>query len=136
MVAVAALGDLPGCAAKTRDPDPPLSHVRLRVRDFLTQRKAATYRSGLYILHKDSPDIFDRCPHSVDIYVLLRLAVRCPHPNHIALVGNDVYQLVLPEEAGNRRIALVPFLARLDRKCDEPVPTLDFAIAGVIPVAI
>ena len=73
---------------------------------------------GLYIVHKDSPDIFERCPHSVDIHVLLRLAVRCPHPDYIALVGNDVYQLVLPEEAGNRRIALAPFLARLDRNRD------------------
>src|SRR5271170_4894013 len=46
----------------------------------------------------------------------LALAEIRPQPNHVALIGGNKDQLILPKEAKDRRIRLPSLVPRLDRK--------------------
>jgi hypothetical protein len=61
---------------------------------------------------EDAVDALPGRRHAVHVDVLLRPAVRGPHADELTLVADDVDQLVLPEEPGQRRVALAPLLAR------------------------
>ena len=56
----------------------------------------------LDIVEKDPPDVYLPHAHPVDVNIFLRLAIRRPDPDYIALVGDDIVKLVLPEKPGER----------------------------------
>jgi hypothetical protein len=62
----------------------------------------------LDVVEEDPADIGARRPQPVDVDVLLGLPVVRAHPDQVPLVGHDVHQLVLLEEAGDRGVALSP----------------------------
>src|SRR5215470_9763402 len=68
-----------------------------------------------HVVEKDSPTVLDRThrPEEVD-RLRRRLPVVRPHPDDVALVGHHVHQLILPEEAGQRRERLRARFACLD----------------------
>src|SRR5262245_20608894 len=68
----------------------------------------------LYIVEKDTTDVPERRSRSVDVHVFLRLAVVRSYANDVALVGNDVVDLILAKKTGERRIALALLLASFD----------------------
>ena len=78
-------------------------------------RSVAQIIDRLYVIEKDPADVLERRARPVDIDVLLGLAIGRPHADHIALVGDDVVQFILPKKTGDRRIALAFLFARLDR---------------------
>ena len=59
-------------------------------------------------------DVPQRRARAINIDVFLRLPIRGAHPYHIALVGDDVVELVLPKKAGQGGVAFALFLAGLD----------------------
>jgi hypothetical protein len=59
-----------------------------------------------------------RSSGSVEIYVFATAKV-CPDSDHVALIGDHINQLKLPEEAAYRRIAFADFFPRLDGKADR-----------------
>ncbi|KAG0505842.1 MAG: hypothetical protein Udaeo_08080 [Candidatus Udaeobacter sp.] len=54
----------------------------------------------LNIVEKDPADISQRRVRAVNIDVFLRLAISCADTDHVALVGDDVVEFVLPEKSG------------------------------------
>jgi hypothetical protein len=52
----------------------------------------------------------------IDLFAAAKV---CLHADHVALIGDDVNQLVLPEEAADRRIALADFFPCLDGKAER-----------------
>src|SRR5437773_2734262 len=68
------------------------------------------------IFEEDAATVLDRgdYPEEMDVF-RGRLPVVGAHPDDVALVGDDVHQLVLLEEAGHRRVWPRAVLARLDR---------------------
>src|SRR5690242_5470782 len=66
------------------------------------------------IVDKDRPGGLGRCGRPIDID-FLPLAVVRPQPDEIALVADDVDELILPKETPQGRIVLPHFLAGLDR---------------------
>ena len=79
----------------------------------------------------------DRCvdSHAPQSAGVLRriLAVVGSHAQHVALVGHDIVELVLPEEALGRGIALPLLLARLDGDGEMVVAEWDVADTLVFP---
>ncbi len=69
---------------------------------------------GFHVVQKAAANVFARRAHSINVHVLLRLPVRRPHSNHVALVGNHVDELVLPKKTGEGRIALAPLFPCLN----------------------
>jgi hypothetical protein len=68
-----------------------------------------------HVAEEDAAAVLDRPHHPEEVDVLRRrLSVVCPHADHVALVGRDVEQLVLPEEPRHRRVLLRALLAHLD----------------------
>src|SRR5678815_6060594 len=68
----------------------------------------------IHVVEKNPPQVFTRPVDPVNINVLLRLAVIRSHANHVSFSGDDIIQLVLAKESGERGVTLAFFFARLD----------------------
>src|SRR5262245_47931412 len=67
------------------------------------------------IVQKNSAHIVGWGARPIDVNVLgVVLAIVCPEPDQIPLIGDDVKKLVLLEEAGDGGVALVSLPAGLD----------------------
>ena len=68
------------------------------------------------VLEEEAPDVLDRHPGPVEVDILGRIAaIVGPHADEVALVADDVDQLVALEGALDGRVALAALLPRLDR---------------------
>jgi hypothetical protein len=73
------------------------------------------------VVEENPPQILARPVRAVDVDVFPRLPVVRAHPDQVALVADDVDELVLLEETRDGGIRLAAFLPRLDRDRDVPV---------------
>jgi hypothetical protein len=73
------------------------------------------------VVEEDPPQVLAWRADAVDVDVLPRLPVVRAHSDQVALVADDVDELVLLEEAGERGVRLATLLPRLDRDRDVPV---------------
>jgi hypothetical protein len=70
------------------------------------------------VVHEPLARFLRRRRGAVEIDVFAAAKV-CPYADHVALIGGDVNQLELPEEAADRGIALADFFPRIDGKAER-----------------
>ena len=72
------------------------------------------------VVEEEAPGVLGRNPGAVEIGVFGRVLAKVgAQTDQVALVADDVDQLVLAEEAPDGVVALADLLARLDRDRDE-----------------
>src|SRR5438034_6250182 len=69
----------------------------------------------LNVVEKNPTYVFERRASPIDVNVFLGLAISRAHANHVALVGNDVVDLVLAKKTCEGRVTLAFFFTGLDR---------------------
>jgi len=94
--------------------------IRLYLRE-LADRPIPQSVGAFEIVKQEGPALFGRHAHAVKTY-FLTLPIIGPHAHQVALVGDDVDQLILAKEASHRRVGFALLLAGLDGKTDVVSP--------------